>query len=272
MVIKELLEEYKENLLEPLIILSKLLDVDKSYIYTHVDKELDKEIVDKFKTSMKKLNDGYPIHYILEERDFMGLDLIVEDGVLIPRSDTEVLVEYLIEYIDGRKMDIFEIGIGSGAISVSLAYHCKNLDIIGGDISDKAIEVGRKNIEKFNLENIEFIKSDIFKGVQGKKFDVVVSNPPYIQRDVIETLDRNVKDYEPMLALDGGESGLDFYEKITRESLEFLKELGILIFEIGYDQGNLVSGIFLKNGFKNVKVLKDLQGHDRVVLGFLESR
>lgn len=268
MVIKELLDTYKADLLEPIMILSKLMKVDKSYVYTHIDEELDEDIVEKFYDIMDKRKEGYPIQYLLNEREFMGLNLFVDRGVLIPRNDTEILVEYLIDYIGEAGYKVFEIGVGSGAISVSLGHFLKNVEVLGVDISEDALKVANENIKRFKLKNVSFQKGDLFKGID-EKFNVIVSNPPYIKSDVIDTLDREVKDFEPMLALDGGESGLEFYEEITKKSGEFLKAKGLLIFEIGYDQGPEVSKILMENSFVDVEIIKDLQGHDRVVLGFL---
>lgn len=269
--VKDLLKGYKDDLMEPLMVLSKLLDVDKSYIYTHIDLELTRELVDRFNTIMAKRKDGYPIQYLLKEREFMGLNLFVEEGVLIPRNDTEILVEYIIEYVGTKELDILEIGTGSGAISVALGYYLKKAKILGVDISKKALEITKKNIEKFKLENVRVMESDIFKNIEDS-FNIIVSNPPYIKTGVIENLDREVKDFEPSLALDGGPDGLCFYRKITRESKEHLKDRGILVFEIGYDQGEELIEIMTEEGFKNIGIIKDLQGHNRVVVGNYERR
>lgn len=269
--IENLLNEYKSDLLEPLMVLSKLLNVDKSYIYTHINRELEPEIVDKFKTIMKKRGENYPLQYLLKEREFMGLNLFIDEGVLIPRNDTEILVEYLLDYARGKNLDILEIGVGSGAISVALGYYLKNSRILAVDISERALRVAAENISRFELTNVGLEKSDVFSKVD-KKFDIIVSNPPYIKTRVIEELDSQVRDYEPRLALDGGEDGLYFYRKITREAKDYLLEGGLLIFEIGYDQGLDLEEIMLVEGFENIKILKDLQGHNRVVMGNYKGR
>ena len=277
MEINDLLRKSKINLQDSILILCKLLDVDKSYIYTYGDKELPTSIVDKFLELMEKRSLGYPIQYILGEKEFMGLDFYLEEGVLVPRGDTEVLVEYIIKYIEenhrGKKINILDIGIGSGAISLSLANYCKDVEVLGIDISRTAIKVANINKERFNLTNVNFYEGDLFQALEGLnlegKFNIIVSNPPYISKKDIEELDVQVKDFEPRIALDGGVDGLDFYRKITLESKNFLVESGLLIYEIGYDQGNLVKDILIKEGFKNVDIIRDLQGHNRVVMGFL---
>ena len=275
MVINDLIGKSKIDRLETILILCKLLDVDKSYIYTYGDKEVEDYIADKFLELMEKRHSGYPIQYILGEREFMGLDFYLEEGVLVPRPDTEVLVEYIVEYVKKNykedNINVLDIGIGSGAIALSMAYYLKNTQVFGIDISDTAIKVANINKEKFKLSNVNFYKGDLFKALEGlnmeSKFDIIVSNPPYIKRLDIEFLDIQVKDYEPRLALDGGIDGLDFYRRITKKSLEYLKDNSLLIYEIGYEQGKEVEDILKVWGFKDISILKDLGGNDRVVLG-----
>ncbi len=269
--IKDLLESYKDDLMEPLMVLSKLMEVDKSYIYTHIDLGLAREVVDKFEAIMAKRKEGYPIQYLLKEREFMGLNLFVEEGVLIPRNDTEILVEYIIGYAKDRPVNILEIGTGSGAISVSLGYYLKKAKILGVDISKKALDVTRKNIDRFKLDNVSVIESDIFENVEDR-FNIIVSNPPYIRTDVIGSLDVEVKDYEPSLALDGGLDGLYFYREITKNSKDYLEDQGLLALEIGYDQGEELLELMTEEGFKNIDIIKDLQGHNRLIIGNYERR
>ena len=215
---------------------------------------------------------GRPIAYIVKNREFMALDFYVEEGVLIPRPDTEPLVEEVIELSKGMKdVTIVDIGTGSGAISVSLAKYIKNSYVYSLDISDKALSIGKKNAVNNEVDDkIEFIKSDVFTGIKDRnlKLDIIVSNPPYIKKEDIKTLHTQVKDYEPYIALEGGEDGLDFYRTITEESLKYLKSNGILAFEVGHDQANDVCTIMENHGYKKIYTKKDLQGIDRVVIGF----
>ena len=201
----------------------------------------------------------------------MGLDFYIEEGVLIPRSDTEVLVEEVLKIIgEDEKLYVCDLCSGSGAIGISLAYYRKNIMVDLIDFYEKPEKISKKNIIKNNLENqVKFIKSDLLKEPikELKKYDIIVSNPPYIKEDVIETLMDDVKNYEPRSALSGGDSGLIFYERIVEESKKVLKENGILAFEIGYDQGDSVSNIMKNNGYIDIKVVKDLAGLDRVVIG-----
>ena len=275
MEIKDLLRKSKNDLLDSILVLCKLLNVDKSYIYTYGEREVSTDIVDKFLELMEKRSLGYPIQYILGEKEFMGLDFYLEEGVLVPRGDTEVLVEYIIKYIEenygNKKINVLDIGIGSGAISLSIANYCKNSRLVGIDISRTAIKVANINKERFNLSNVDFYEGDLFQALEGLNmeggFNIIVSNPPYISKKDIEKLDVQVKDFEPRLALDGGVDGLDFYRRITLESKDFLVEGGLLIYEIGYDQGDLVKDILIRQGFRDLSIIKDLQGHNRVVMG-----
>lgn len=281
MTIREVFNTYMEELshisdtpkLDIEILLSKALgDVDRLYIHLNLHKELTKEQLDSFNKMIQDRLKGRPIAYIVNNREFMGLDFYVEEGVLIPRPDTEPLVEEVIELVKGKEnLKIVDIGTGSGAITVSLAKYIKDCQVYSLDISDKALSIGLKNAISNEVENkINFIKSNIFSGIEDKglELDVIVSNPPYIRRADIETLHTQVKDYEPYIALEGGEDGLNFYRDITRESVKYLKDKGILAFEVGHDQAEDVSEILKHNGYTNIYTKKDLQGIDRVVIGF----
>jgi len=264
--------QYGNAVLEATLLLGKLMNVDKVHIYTHGKEQVPDEIVNKFLEAIEKRSKGYPIQYIIKEKEFMGLNFYIEEGVLIPRPDTEIIVEYILEYIDKRhsqeQINILDIGIGSGAIGLSIAYYKKNAHVCGVDISHKALEVANINKDRFNLSNVKLIKSDLFEKIsEEEKFHIIVSNPPYIPTEDMESLQEEVKNYEPRTALDGGKEGMDFYRRIIPESKNYLKEEGLLIFEIGYHQAKDVSHIMIENGFKDIKILKDLQGLDRAVLG-----
>ncbi len=256
---------------ESLLVLAYLLNKDRSYILAYGDMEVPKSLEEEFLAIMEKLKKDYPIQYILKDQEFMGLNFYVDEGVLIPRYDTEVLVKYVINYIEenykNENIKILDIGHGSGAIGLSIANYCKNALVYGVDIDDRALEIANINREKLGLSNVQIFKSNLFHNIH-EKFHIIVSNPPYISKKDIEGLHSNVKDYEPRLALDGGLDGLDFYRKISQEAKDYLLDGGLLIYEIGFDQGQSVNNILLNEGFKGIDVLKDLQGHDRVVLGF----
>ena len=265
-------KEYSNPRLESILVLSHLLNVDKSYIYIHGDKNVEESIENEFIDIIKKRAEGYPLQYLLNEEEFMGLTFYVEEGVLIPRPDTEVLVRFIIDYIKNQEMNVLDIGIGSGAISLSIAEYCPNSRVYGIDIEEIPIKIANFNKEKLKISNTNFYQGDLFKALEDhnidEKFHMIVSNPPYIKTRDIEGLQIEVKDHEPWIALDGGEDGLDFYRRISKDALDYLNHEGMLIYEIGYDQGNQVMNILNKEGFKNISILKDYQGNDRVVYGF----
>lgn len=283
MTIKEILIKYCKELenisdtprLDVEMLLKKALgDVDSMYIRMYLDKQLTQEQEKYFLEMIKERLNERPIAYIIGNREFMGLDFFVKEGVLIPRPDTETLVEEIINICNNRTgLNILDIGTGSGAITISLAKYLDKSHVVSADISDIALEIASKNAISNNVdERIDFIKSDVFSNVpQGEKFDLIVSNPPYIRKADIDGLDRQVKDFEPYNALEGGEDGLDFYRKITKESKDFLKNKGILAYEVGHDQAYDVSEIMRENGFEGIYTKRDLQGFERVVIGFYNN-
>lgn len=281
MTIKDLIIKYSEVLkeisdtprLDVEMLLQKALgDVDRIYIHININKSLSKEEEELFLELLSDRIKGRPIAYIVGKREFMGLDFEVKEGVLIPRPDTETLVEEIINLCKDKKdLSILDIGTGSGAITVSLAKYIEDARVTSFDISDIPLEVGRINAINNGVDDkIEFLKSDLFSAIENKdiKFDIIVSNPPYIPRKDIETLHTQVKDYEPYNALEGGEDGLDFYRAITKQSNMYIKEDGILAYEIGHDQAEDVCKIMRDNGYHKIYTKKDIQGIDRVVIGF----
>lgn len=295
MTIKDIIIKYTDEFsdvsatprLDTEVILTKVLgDVDKLYLHMNLNKDIEDDKLSEFEKMANERKEGRPIAYIVGNREFMGLDFHVEEGVLIPRPDTETLVDEVInicskdEYRLKENIDILDIGTGSGAITVSLAYYIKNSNLKSFDISEIALKVGEKNAKDNGvIARTEFIKSDLFSALEKNedgalkeslkniKFDIIVSNPPYIKKDVIPTLDKQVKDYEPYNALEGGEDGLDFYRRITEESVKYLKSGGILAYEVGHDQSEDVSNIMKNCGYEKIYTKKDLQGIDRVVIG-----
>lgn len=278
MTIKELIIKYSKELeeisstprLDVETLLQKVLDVDRLYILLNLERTLSKDEERLFNKFINERLNNRPIAYIVENREFMGLDFYVKEGVLIPRPDTEILVEEVIELGKNKgPINILDIGTGSGAITVSLAKYLENAEITSVDISDIALEIGKINAVNNNVDNkINFVKSDLFTNIdKNMKFDIIVSNPPYIKREVIETLDKQVKDFEPYNALEGGIDGLDFYRAITSQAKDYLKEGGILAYEVGHDQSEDVSKLMEKDGYTNIYTRKDLQQIDRVVIG-----
>lgn len=259
------IEYFKEDALE---LLSVILNTDKINIILNGEESLEEEKEQQYFNFIKRRSEKEPLKYITGYADFFGLVLKVKNGVLIPRVDTETLVEEVIS-IEREKKNILDMCCGSGAIGIALAKNIKDSEVTLADISEVAEEVTKENIVRLDVNNAKFIHSNLFENIGSNKFDVIVSNPPYIRTDVIDTLMEDVKDYEPHLALDGGEDGLYFYNKITKEASKYLCEGGYLCYEIGYDQGKDLRRLMEGEGFKDVRIIKDLAGNDRVAIGHL---
>lgn len=229
-------------------------------------KEFSEKELEKINEAVEKRLKHIPLGYIFGKSNFYGYDFIVNSDVLIPRLDTEVLVEEVIKEIKnrGENVSVLDIGTGSGAIAITINKET-GAKVFAVDVSEKALNVARKNAELNNAE-IEFFKSDLFENISNLKVDIIVSNPPYIETAEIGELMPEVKDFEPILALDGGESGLEFYEKIINQAKKQMNVGGKIFFEIGFNQGESVAEL-MKKQFKNVCVKKDYLGNDRVVMG-----
>lgn len=205
-----------------------------------------------------------PLQHLTQTQEFMGLPFHVNEHVLIPRQDTEILVEEALKKLTAGKK-VLDLCTGSGCIIISLKHYCEGIEGIGSDISNQALEVARENGSR-NKTEIQWVLGDLFEHIEGK-FDMIVSNPPYIPTEEIAKLSEEVKDHEPVLALDGMEDGLFFYRRIIENSKDYLTENGWLFLEIGYDQGEAVSQLMREAGMQEIHVVKDLAGLDRVVYG-----
>lgn len=247
------------------VLLMFVLNIDKVTLLTS-DYCIGEDNYNKYLELLKRRANYEPVAYITNDAEFMSLPFYVDENVLIPRGDTEILVEECISLIKRYSLkSMLDMCTGSGAIAIS-TVHYTNILATATDISQKCIDIARKNATINNVDNsIKFVLSDLFENLKGEKFDIIASNPPYIGVDEMETLMNDVKDYEPHLALTDNKDGLTFYEKITKEAYNHLNDNGFLIFEIGYAQKEDVTQILLKNNFKDVKDLKDLNGHDRVL-------
>ena len=264
------IETYK---LDAQLLLAKVLNKDRLFIVTNRNFEAEAEDFKEYTKVIGLREKKMPVKYILGQCEFMDIDFYIKEGVLIPRPDTEVLAEEAIEAIKKYEYkNIADVCCGSGIIGLSIAEYLKDTKVSLYDISDIAIEVTRENIHRLNLYNrAEVYKSDLLKKAAevNSKFDMIASNPPYIKREVIPSLMEDVKNYEPYIALCGGEDGLDFYREIVRQAKPLLKDNGMIAFEIGYDQKEAVSSLLSAANFKDIVCIKDFGGHDRVVRGKL---
>lgn len=253
------------------LLLSFVLKKERIFLAIHRNDEVDKEISDIYLDYINRRKNGEPVSYITGSKEFMSLDFYVCEGVLIPRPDTETLCTHIIEKFKGSGYRMLDLCTGSGAIAVSLAKYIKDTSVDAVDISDICIETAKKNALQNGVDRfVNVIKADVLDGFKtNEKYDCIVSNPPYIKSEVIPTLMKDVRDFEPLSALDGGNDGLIFYEKISAFAPSLLKENGILSFEVGHDQSDEVKKIMTKNGFKDICFLKDLAGIERVVSGRL---
>ena len=248
------------------LLLQYVLDKPRQYIIVYDNKEIDKQQQWQYFVNIEKLTKGIPLQHITHRQEFMKMDFFVDENVLIPRSDTEILVEEVIKIAQKYNSPrILDLCTGSGAIAISLKKFVPNADITAVDISQKAIEIAQKNAEKIEAK-INFVKSDLFDKLDNKKFDIIVSNPPYIRKDEIKKLSEEVQK-EPKIALDGGEDGLDFYRIIAEQAINYLKTGSFLCFEIGYNQKNDVIKIIEdEQNYKNTYCKKDLYGNDRIII------
>ena len=260
-------ENVPDAQLDAWYLLSYVTQLSKAQYFLKQNEEVDELTIYKYKDVLLKRASRIPLQHITEEQDFMGIPFWVNEHVLIPRQDTETLVEEALKVIPSGS-HVLDLCTGSGCVIISLVALGQGLSGIGVDISEEALTVARENGARHSKGKATFIQGDLFAPVTGR-FNAIVSNPPYIPTKEIEGLEPEVKDHEPMLALDGTEDGLFFYRRITEQAKDYLNDEGWLLVEIGFDQGPDVRDLFLANGFKEVEVIKDLAGNDRVVKGHL---
>lgn len=255
------------------VLLSHILCIDRSKLFVLIDERLTQEIEKEYERLLNLRCDFVPVSYITGLREFYGLDFFVEPGVLIPRPETEFVVDKCLEFIENiNSPKIADICCGSGAISVAIAVNNRHSEIFASDISDKAEKLTNKNSQYHKVKDrIEFLKGNLFypfKKYNLNNFDVIVSNPPYIPTEKLTKLPEDVKK-EPKIALDGGSDGLDFYHKIINYAPQYLKSYGGIILEIGWDQAIHVKPMLESAGFSNIEIIKDYAGFDRVISAML---
>ncbi len=248
------------------LLLEMVCRIDRSFYYLHMEEDVPQEQVSEYEIALKKRAEHVPLQYIIGETEFMGLKFKVNSSVLIPRQDTETVVEEALKVVRPG-MRVLDLCTGSGCIIVSVLHNVAGVDGYAVDVSKQALKVAKENA-KLNEVSVLFERSNLFDNVVGT-FDIIVSNPPYIRTGEIAELMPEVQMFEPVEALDGKEDGLYFYRRIVEDSREYLNPGGRILFEIGHDQGEAVSSLLREAGFEDVRVIQDLAHKDRVVTGML---
>lgn len=260
--------ERPDSAIDAKLLMKHLLGFDETQLLLERHKPLQESLQETYKALIEKRSSGLPLQQLTGVQEFMGLEFMVNEHVLIPRQDTETLIETLLEQ---NKVSSFEkgidIGTGTGCISVSLAHYLPNLKMCAIDISEEALKVAEQNIQKHEVQNRVFtLKSNVLEDYpKDELVDLIVSNPPYISKEDVETLMIEVIGHEPRGALTDEGDGLSFYRRISKDAKRYLKENGVIAYEIGYNQGEAVTTILKEEGYSHIKLVKDLSGHDRVI-------
>lgn len=261
----------EEAALDARLLLEYVCGTDRNTLLVHGEREVSEEEYGRYSGLITERAGHVPLQHLTGKQEFMGLTFLVNNKVLVPRQDTEVLVEEVLRNLhDG--MRILDMCTGSGCILLSLLQYSNDCVGVGADLSAEALEVAEENYKRLRKERpgmeASFVESDLFAGIpEGERYEIIVSNPPYIKTDVIKTLMPEVREYEPLMALDGREDGLYFYREITGQAEEYLTRGGMLFYEIGFDQAEEVCKIMENEGFREIEVVKDFAGLDRVVYG-----
>jgi release factor glutamine methyltransferase len=253
--------------LDARLLLEHVCGTDHNTLLSHGDMEVSEDKVSEYRKLLDKRTQRMPVAYIIGSCEFMGLDFDVTEDVLIPNQDTETLAEEVLRYLhDG--MSILDLCTGSGCIALSLLKYSNDTTAVGTDISEAALKVASSNAGKLGVEGrYTALHTDLFPEPSDRRYDIIVSNPPYIPTGVIDSLEPEVRTFEPFIALDGSDDGLMFYKRIIPGARDYLYSSGYLFLEIGYDQGEAVKELMIESGYKAVTVVKDLGGNDRVVSG-----
>lgn len=250
-------------------ILEYITGLNSAQYFIHSEDIIEKNKAEEFFRLIERRSKRIPLSYVIGTRDFFGLTFKVDENVLIPEQETELLVEEVIKHSEGKS--VLDMCTGSGCIAISIALFGKPSKVAASDISEKALKVARENAKSLKAGEISFIQGDMFENVTDK-FDIIVSNPPYIETGEIDELMPEVRDYIPRLALDGDIDGLKFYRIISKEAVKKLNKNGRIFYEIGYNQSRAVASILLENGFTDVNIMKDYSGLDRIVMAKLDEK
>lgn len=277
-MIRQLLKDAVEKLhkadvatpvLDAQIMLSQVSGCSRIELIAHPELQLSPKAIRKFTEWVNRRSQREPLAYIIGQQEFFGICFEVTPAVLIPRPETEILVETVIEYLKNLDKPILaDIGIGSGAVAVSIAKNVLNVVVFGTELSQAALDVARRNVEHAGVQDkVQILYGDLLEPLDGINFDLIVSNPPYIASGEIDNLQPEIAKYEPKQSLDGGPDGLDYYHRLSAEAPDYLKAGGILVVEVGFSQSDSVKVMFENEGFRNVRAKKDYNGIERVVMG-----
>lgn len=263
--ISTLKESQEIPALEAQVLLAHVLEQQRAYLYAWPEKEVDVAHETQFQALIARRLNHEPIAYLTGHKEFWSLDFEVSKDTLIPRSDTELLVKVILETLDDKPKAIVDLGTGCGAIACALAHERKHWEIIGLDISEKALTIANKNAKKHALNNVRFINSNWFSNLPKQSYDAIIGNPPYIRGGDVHLLHGDLP-FEPVIALTPGPSGLEAFISILKEAHDYLKSNGVLAFEHGFDQAQHLSDLFLQAGFVDIKTFQDYAGKDRVTV------
>lgn len=253
--------------LDAQVLLSYVLQCNSAYLFTWPEKNLENKPLEKYQALIQQRQHGTPVAHLTGQREFWSLNLNVNDSTLIPRPETETLIEFILKKFSNEKnLKLLDIGTGTGAIAIALATEKPRWNISACDISEQAIQLAKKNSKQHHTDNISFIQSDWFSNINDKDFNVIVSNPPYIANDDIHLSQGDVR-FEPKNALTSGETGMDDIEYLCLHAKQYLLNPGYLIVEHGYDQEQAVSECFTKNNYIDIEQRQDLSGHTRMTSG-----
>nr|WP_315103970.1 peptide chain release factor N(5)-glutamine methyltransferase [uncultured Catonella sp.] len=245
-------------------LLENVSGLSRAEYFLHSEDKIDKDKTEEFFMLIERRSRRIPLSYVIGSREFMGFTFKVNENVLIPEQETEILVEEVLKHC--KEKSVLDLCTGSGCIAIAIRLLGGVAEVSATDISEKALDIAKENAKILGASDIKFFQGNLFENIN-EKFDIIVSNPPYIETHIIEELEPEVRDYIPRLALDGDEDGLKFYKNISKKAPKYLNKNARIFYEIGYNQSKAVSDILIENGFIDVKILKDYSGFDRIVMG-----